>query len=229
MLRAIIFDLDGTIVNSEPAKLNTIRQIAARKGWIVSEAEYYRDLLQLEDRRVIEHLYRSHGQTIDRLQRDEVLDWKRRAYAQMIVEEGLPPFPGAVNFVRQLASRYPLAIASGSLQSEVDHLLRKLEIREAFAVLVTADDIDRPKPDPEIYLTALARLQRIPAFEQIPLRAAECLAIEDAAHGIVAAVRAGLRCLALTHSLPSDQLGGADWVFRGFEEVDFARIEAAFA
>jgi HAD superfamily hydrolase (TIGR01509 family) len=228
LLRAIIFDFDGVIVNSEPLKLKVIQQIAAKEGWSVTEAEYYRNYLPLEDHGIIEYLYRSHGQPITRARRDELLDGKKRAYAQTI-GEGLPALPGAVDFVRRAAARHTLAIASGSLRSEIEHLLRKLELREAFAVLATADDSERSKPHPEVYLQALIRLQQLPGFRQKPLSAADCLAIEDAPHGVLAAQKAGIRCLALSHSVPPEELRHADWVFRGFAEVDLARLQAAFA
>jgi HAD superfamily hydrolase (TIGR01509 family) len=227
MLRAIIFDFDGVLVNSEPLKLKLIQQIAAKEGWSVTEAEYYRDYLPLDDPGVVEYLYRSHARFIDGARRDALVDWKRRAYAQA-TDSGLPPFPGALQFVRRAAAHYALAIASGSLRSEIEHLLSKLELRGAFAALTGADDCERIKPDPEVFLKTLARLQQHPVFQQKPLSAAECLAIEDAPHGVVAAQKAGIRCLALSHSLPPERLQQADWVCRGFADVDLAVIEAAF-
>lgn len=228
MLRVIIFDFDGIIVDSEPTKLKVIQQVAAKEGWTVTEEEYYRDYLPLDDPSIIEYLYGSHGQPVDRVRRDELRNWKHRAYAEMI-NDGLSPLPGALDFVRRAASRHTLAIASGSLRCEIEHLLRKLGVREAFAVLATADDSERAKPDPEVYLKALARLQQLPGFHQKPLDAAECLAIEDAPHGVLAAEKAGIRCLALSRRFRPEEFQHADWVFRSFLEVDLASIEAAFA
>jgi HAD superfamily hydrolase (TIGR01509 family) len=227
LLRAIIFDFDGVIVNSEPLKLKLIQQIAAKEGWSVAEAEYYRDYLPLAEPSIIEYLYRSHAKYVDRMRRDELVDWKRRTYTQAIAD-GLPALPGVVDFVRRIAPHYTLAIASGSLRSDIEHLLLKLEIRELFAALTAADDCERPKPDPEVFLKTLARLRQLPAFQQKPLCAAECLAIEDAPHGVVAAHKAGIRCLALSSSLPLEKLRQADWVCGGFEEVDLAGIQVAF-
>jgi HAD superfamily hydrolase (TIGR01509 family) len=228
VLRAIIFDFDGIIVDSEPLKMQVIQQMAATEGWSVSETEYYRDFLPLDQEGIIAHLFRSHGRPLPRARRDELLDWRERAYAQ-IIQEGAPALPGAVEFVRQAAARHTLAVASGSLRIEIEHLLFKLELRDAFVVLVTDDDTDRPKPDPDVYLKTLDRLQQLPQFRQKPLHSTECLAIEDAPHGIKAAQQAGIRCLALSHSLPPEALRHADWVFEGFAAVDLAHIEAAFA
>ena len=246
MLRAIIFDFDGIIVNSEPLIMRLTQSMAAREGWTVSEEDYYREYLALDDRGIIEHLYESHGRPIDHARRDELVEWKIRLYAEAI-REGLPPIAGASEFVGKVAAQFPLAIASGSLRSEVEHLLQKLGLREKFAVIITADDCDRCKPDPEIFLKAFERLQQLPAFNSgargekanrantkkgetvsPPLQAAECLAIEDAPAGVRAAQAAGMKCLALAHSRPLEALQHADWVCQEFAEVDMEKIQAAF-
>ena len=228
MLRAIIFDFDGVLVDSEPLILKLVQEMAAREGWALSQEEYYRDYLALDDRAVLEHLWRSHGRSLSVARRDELLHWKSRAY-QKIIQDGLPPLPGAVEFVCGAAQHFPLAIASGSLQAEIEHLLQKLGLREKLAVLATADDCHRSKPDPEIYLKALTRLQELPPLHEPRLGAGECLAIEDAPLGVVAAQAAGMKCLALAHSRPLAELRHADWVVRQFADVDLEIIRAAFA
>ena len=227
MLRAVIFDFDGVIVDSEPLILKLTREMAAQEGWTVSDEEYYDDYLALDDRGVIAHLYASHGRPLNTARRDELIEWKARSY-QEIIRDGLPAMHGAADFVAEVASLYPLAIASGSLRVEIEHLLGKLGLREKFAVLATADDCQRSKPDPEVYLTALFRLRALPNFRDEPLQSAECLAIEDAPLGVVAAQAAGFKCLALTHSRPAGELQHADWVASEFADVSLADIRKAF-
>ncbi len=239
MLRAMIFDFDGVLVDSEPLIMKLTQAMAAKEGWTLTEEDYYRNYLALDDRGIIEHLYRSHGRRVGPARRDELLQWKSRVY-QEAIRNGLPPLPGAIEFVRRMATQFPLAIASGSLRDEVEYLLRKLGLREKFAVLVTAEDCKRSKPDPEVFLKALAGLQQLPALRPepapaadpasrpcAPLRATECLAIEDAPAGVEAAHAAGMRCLALAHSCPPEELVQADWVCRKFADVDFEKIRAA--
>jgi HAD superfamily hydrolase (TIGR01509 family) len=228
LLRAIIFDFDGILVDSEPLILKLIREMAAREGWHLSEEEYFRNYLALDDRGVIEHLWRSHGRSLSVARRDGLLAWKTRAY-EKVIHDGLPPIPGAAEFVLSAAQHFPLAIASGSLRAEIEHLLQKLGLREKFAVLATADDCQRSKPDPEIYLKVLSRLQELPQLHEPRLEAGECLAIEDAPLGVVAAQAAGMKCLALAHSRPQAELRRADWVARQFADVDLEIIRAAFA
>ncbi|MFZ0963318.1 MAG: HAD family phosphatase [Terriglobia bacterium] len=227
MLRAIIFDFDGIIVDSEPLIFKLTQEMAALEGWTVSEEEYYRDYLALDDRGIVEHLYASHGRSLDTARRDELVAWKGQRY-EAIIRDGLPPMPGVVGFVTEMAKHYPLAIASGSLRAEIHHLLTKMDLREKFSVLATADDCQRSKPDPEVYLTALFHLRALPNFLDRSLQAEECLAIEDAPLGVVAAQAAGFKCLALTHSRSPAELQYADLIASGFANVDMRDIRTLF-
>jgi beta-phosphoglucomutase len=227
LLRAIIFDFDGVIVDSEGLIFNLTREMAAQEGWTVSEEEYYRDYLALDDRGLVEHLFQTHGKPLSVKRRDELIEWKFRAY-QAVIREGLPPIAGADAFVRECAAHYPLAIASGSLRVEIEHLLVKMGLRDCFQVLATADDCRQSKPDPEVYELAVRKLNGLSDFAVDPLLPSECMAIEDAPLGVVAAQRAGIRCLALTHSRSAEELSHADWVCREFSGADFAAIERAF-
>lgn len=227
MLRALILDFDGIIVDSEPIIMRLTQEMAAKEGWVISDEEYYREYLALDDRGIVERLYFRHGQSINRQRRDELVNWKSQAY-EKIIENGLPAMPGAVDFVRQAAERFPLAIASGSARGEIEHLLKKLCLRDAFRILATADECERSKPDPEVYLKALAGLKSIPEFQTHPLLPSECLAIEDAPGGVDAAHAAELKCLALAHSRSPDNLKHAEWVFRGFNEVDIEMLAKQF-
>lgn len=227
MLRAIIFDFDGVIVDSEPAICDLTQQIATQQGWRLTKEEYYRDYLALDDRGIVEHLFATRGGALDLARRDELIQWKAKAYAEMI-RAGLPQEPGACEFVRRVAGQFPLAIASGSSRVEVETLLTNLGLRELFPVLATAEDFEKSKPDPTVFRKALERLNRLPNFKRAPLAPGECLTIEDAPLGIVAAHAAGMKCLALAHTRPLEALRGADWTARGFAEVDMERIRAAF-
>jgi HAD superfamily hydrolase (TIGR01509 family) len=227
LLRAIIFDFDGILVDSEPLIMKLIQEMAAREGWLLSEDEYFRDYLALDDRGVVDHLWRTHGRTLSIARRNELLAWKADAY-EKVIQNGLPAISGATEFVLSAAQHFPLAIASGSLRAEIEHLLGKLGLRERFSVLATADDCERSKPDPEVYLKALSRLRELPQLREPPLEAGECLAIEDAPLGVVAAQAAGMKCLALAHSRHQDDLQHADWVASGFAGVDLDAIRATF-
>ena len=227
MLRAIIFDFDGVLVDSEPIIMRLTQQVAALEGWTLSEADYYREILPLDDRAMVERLGQLHGRAVSPARRDELIAWKGRAFLDK-VKDGLPPMPGAVEFIEKTGALFPLAIASGSLRPEIEFLLEKAGLRARFSAIVTASECERSKPDPQSYLMAFEALGRLPRFASQPLRAAECLAIEDSAGGAQAAQAAGMKCLAITSSCPATELAHADWVCGGFPEINLAKIEAAF-
>ncbi len=227
MLRALIFDFDGVLVDSEPLIFELTRQMALQEGWTLSREEYFRDYLALDDRGIIEHLYESHGRALNLARRDEIVQWKFHAYAEAI-RDGLPVMPGAAEFVSKVAEKYPLAIASGSLRSEVEHLLVKTGLREKFLLLVTAEDTEKSKPDPQIFVKAVAGLNRLSMFREIPLLASHCLAIEDAPAGVRSAQGAGMKCLAIAHSRPATELDHANFLVRGFAEIRIDDLEKAF-
>jgi beta-phosphoglucomutase len=219
----MIFDFDGILVDSEPAIVEVYQQMAAREGWVLTEEEYYRDYLALDDRATVSQLYRSHKRDLSLDQRDELVRWKRETYLEAI-RGGLPALPGATEFAKHCSSLFPLAIASGSLRDEVEYLLGKLALRDRFAVLSTAEDVEHSKPHPEIYLNALAGLRKLEQLRNPRLEPSQCLAVEDAPAGVDAAHAAGIRCLALAHSRPLEELGHADWVFREFAEIKLDEI-----
>jgi HAD superfamily hydrolase (TIGR01509 family) len=227
LLRALIFDFDGIIVDSEPLILKLTQEMAACEGWTITTEEYYRDYLALDDRGIVERLYLSHGRRLDSAKQGELVTWKAKAYEKMI-RDGLPALPGAVEFVRRVAAQFPLAIASGSLRAEVVYLLTKLGLRENFQVLATAEDFEESKPHPEVYLKALAGLQKMEGFRTSPLHPSHCLAIEDAPAGVNAAHAAGMKCLAMTHSRSAHELRHAEWVCREFGEINLIAVSKAF-
>jgi beta-phosphoglucomutase len=227
LLRAMIFDFDGILVDSEPAIIKVYQQLAGREGWQLTEEEYYRDYLALDDRATVAQLYHRHKRELSVDLRDELIRWKRETYLEAI-RDGLPALPGAMEFVRRCASLCPLAIASGSLRDEVEYLLCKLELRDRFAVISTAEASEHSKPHPELYLNALAGLRRLECLRNTGLETSECLAFEDAPAGIEAAHAARIRCAALAHSRPLGELGQADWVFREFAEIQLEEILRGF-
>jgi len=112
-----------------------------------------------------------------------------------VVEEGVEPIAGMPDLVRSAAARLPIAIASGATRSDIDLILGKLKLADCFAIIVTADDVAKSKPDPASYRLAVQRLaQRHP---ELNLQPGECLAIEDTAAGVQSARGAGLMTLGL--------------------------------
>jgi len=230
LLRAIIFDFDGIIVDTEPTIYRVFLELAAKEGFTLSQEEYFRDYLALHDRGVLNLLFRRNGGKLTDARLEELLEWKNKRYME-VIQDGLPPLPGALDFIEQVSRDYPLAIATGSIRSEVSHLLGKIGLTKKFPVLVSADDFGPSKPDPACFLLTLEQLRRQPIFSQDTLQATECLVIEDSPAGVAGAGAAGMRSLGLAHSVPLEALGvaAADWRAENYAAIDWNEIVAGFS
>ena len=226
MLEAIIFDFDGVIVDTEPAIFRVFQELAQRKGLTLTEEDYFTDYLALHDRDLIRRLFQTQGHRLSEQSLKELLNWKSRRYME-VIRDGLPPLPGAVEFIGRVWPRFPLAIATGSIRPEVVHLLDRLNLTEKFPVVVSADEFGPSKPDPECFLMALERLRKQPAGAA--LKVGNCLVIEDSPAGLEGAHRAGMKCLGLAHSRPLKELAEADWRAQRYGEIHWEDILTAFS
>ena len=226
MLRAILFDFDGVIADSEPAHLRAFRAVMAGEGVELTEETYTSRYLGLDDRTCLRATLRDAGKTVS----DEALEVLFRRKSEHYLQglrEGAALRPGAGDFIRRASSRYPLTVASGALRNEIELVLEGADLRACFVDIVSAEDVQRCKPHPEPFLTALNRLNgRLEPSP--PIRPAECLVIEDALHGIAAAHEAGMKCLAVAGSCPAYRLGAADAVAQTLEALPLERIEGMF-
>ena len=125
-----------------------------------------------------------------------------------------------------LAEALPLAVASGALREEIEMNLQGIGLRNCFQIIVSAEDVAEGKPHPEIFIKALRELNRMSVGKE-PIRSSECLVVEDSKEGILAAHRAGIKCLAVSNSHPAGELK-AEAVVRSLEEVDISFLESLF-
>lgn len=220
MLRAIIFDCDGVIANTEPLHLAAFQKVLGEEGIVLTEQDYYSQYLALDDRACFLKVFSRHDAPLTAEKLAELIVRKAN-YIEPVMRDRLQLFPGVADFIRKAAQRYRLAIASGALRHEVEMVVEHGGVRELFEVIVSAEDVARSKPDPEPFLKARAMLDRAR-----PLEPAECVVIEDSFHGIEAAHLAGMACLAVTNSYPSERLQAAERVVASLEEVSLEEIAA---
>ncbi|MCI0659746.1 MAG: HAD family phosphatase [Acidobacteria bacterium] len=212
-LRAIIFDFNGVIIDDEPLHLELFRSILSEEGLSLSDEDYRDKYLGYDDRACFSTVLADAGRKIEAYDDqyiDRLVARKANRYEHEIGERYLL-FPGVVEKVRHLSSRYPLAIVSGALRKEIELVLKLGKIREHFRVIIAAEDTSACKPDPEGYLKALAALNLI-APERELIKPDECLVIEDSVAGVAAAKSAGMHCLAVTNSYRDEELKAADWI-----------------
>jgi beta-phosphoglucomutase len=223
MLRALIFDFNGIIVDDEPIHFELFKQVLAEEGIKLTEADYYARYLGFDDRGAFTAAYREHGRSLDEKSLARLID-RKTIYYQSEIRSKVRIFPGVEKLVTTLVPVLPLAVASGALRQEIETILSAAGLLKHFAVIISAEDVDHGKPEPEIFLKALARLNA-QVEDGHPIDAADCLVIEDSKEGIRGARRAGMKCLAVSNSHPTELLQEANAVVRSLEEVDLALLE----
>ena len=204
---AVIFDFNGTISDDEPLLARLFVQIFAEAGIEVTERLYFDEFAGYSDPEIVHQVLGRLGRSDPALE-SALLDRRTVLYLDAVTRE--PPVPPeAAGFVRQVAERVPVAIASGAARREIEAVLVAAGLRELFPVLVATEDVERSKPDPEGYVQALELLS---AHSGHALDPARVLVFEDSTMGIEAAHAAGMACVAVEGTATPEQLAAADRV-----------------
>jgi HAD superfamily hydrolase (TIGR01509 family) len=213
-IRAVVFDLDGVLIDSEGIWDVARRQLAAEHGagWPPGATEAMQGMSSPEWSRYLRDtvgIPLSEAEIVER-----VVDLVLRRY-----EAGLPLLPGALQAVEDLRQRWPLGLASSANPAVIDRVLELANLRAAFGVTVSSEEVPRGKPAPDVYLEATRRLG-------IPPRSG--VAVEDSTNGIRSGVAAGLRVVAIPRpDAPptAEVLATASLVLRSLEELGAPRLE----
>lgn len=209
MLKALIFDFDGLILDTETPEMQVWQELFARYGQAFS-VNTWGQIVGGAGHTTFEpavHLENLVGHPIDRMAINQLA---RQLSDEAILRQ--PVLPGAVELIRNAKSKaYPLAIASSSLHAWVDNHLKRLGLFEYFAAILCADDVPRTKPDPGLYLAALRALK---------VEGRETVVFEDSPNGIQAAKTAGIFTVAVPNPLTIQlKLDQADLVLNSLEDV----------
>ncbi|MGZ9130154.1 MAG: HAD family hydrolase [Candidatus Binatia bacterium] len=220
MLRAVIFDFNGIIVDDEPIHFELFQKVLAEEGIELTNDAYYARYLGFDDRGAFSFGYREHDRPLSQLKLAELIA-RKAVYYQEAIRNHVAIFPGVKKLVADLAQSLPLAVASGALRNEIETILTTANLIHHFKVVVSAEDVERGKPEPDIFLQALAALN---AHDGNPIQAKQCVVIEDSKEGIKGARRAGMKCLAVTNSHAAELLGEANLIVKSLDEVGLARL-----
>jgi len=227
MLRAIFFDFNGVILDDEEYHYLSLRTVLREEGVAISREAYYRDCLGFGDVECFqwgmpgpEAVRRAGGM-------EELVRRKSRYYEDLLRREARF-FPGACDLIRDAARSYPLGVASMALRQEIHLALEKAGILHLLPVIVSGEDVTRAKPAPDVYDTALARMNLAVNHGNGCGRIApvDCLVVEDSVPGVRAARAAGMRVLGVAHTLEPAQLTEADWVARTLQGLSVKDLEA---
>jgi HAD superfamily hydrolase (TIGR01509 family) len=213
MIHAILFDLNGVIIDDERVHLKAYREVFAAEGISLTDEEYF-PCLGMDDAAFVRAAFARSGRELTDQAMRAAIDREHELH-RALIEAELPVSQGVVTFIKALARRYQLGIVSMAERSEIDHVLELASLGQVFSVFVSAEPGLKHKPAPDCYLRGLELLnERRRADRQLPLQARECLAIEDAPPGIEAARAAGMRTVGVTNTVSEGALraAGADVV-----------------
>jgi HAD superfamily hydrolase (TIGR01509 family) len=208
MIKAVVFDFDGVLADSEPLHFRAYQETLVAFGMTLTSEEYFGQLLGFNDEDCFRIMAGNRGRSADESDVAAFVEQKGRVFAR-IIQESDPLYPGAAPCVERMAAAFPLGIASGAFRHEIVLILRRAGLDHHFRFVVGSGDTPNSKPAPDPYMRA-AELHGLPP--------AECVAIEDSRWGLESARAAGLRTIGITHTYPADQLGSPEIVVNSLAE-----------
>jgi beta-phosphoglucomutase len=216
MLRAVIFDFDGVITDSEVLHLRAFNQSLAPYGIEITTKDYYTTYLGFNDNDCYSLLVEKGLLKMSEQEINAIMDQKKRIFEQLSKTEG-KMIEGVRDFLTMLEqNNVPMAICSGSLLTEVEMVLEEARLRNLFEVIVSGEQVKKGKPDPEGFILTLKRLNE---NREDSITAKQCIAIEDSHWGLEAAKAAGMHTIAVTNSYDAEQLSMADKIVDRLNEL----------
>jgi haloacid dehalogenase superfamily, subfamily IA, variant 3 with third motif having DD or ED len=213
MIKAILFDFNGVIIDDEPIQMRAYQEVLKAEGITLTEEEYYASL-GMDDKTFVRAAYERAALELREEKLSELLERKTASHRKMIEKE-LPLFPGVVTFIKAAAREFTLGVVSMARRVEIEDVLKRASLTNVFEVVVSAEDVETCKPDPACYNRGFLLLdeQRRKAG-RLNISPHECLVIEDAPPGIESAREAGMRTLGVTNTVKEAALraAGADVV-----------------
>ncbi len=230
MLRAILFDFNGVLVDDEPIHFELFRKVLAEEGIGLTEEDYYAHYLGFDDRDCLRAAFSAAGEALPPERLSELIERKADYYQERLRRQGFPAFPGGAELITEAGEAgMMLGAVSGALHGELAGGLEQLGVRSCFKVLVGAEDVAKSKPDPEGYRKGLEGLNVLPPVPASPFEPREVVAIEDSPAGLEAAAACGLATLGIAQTYGREELAMADRVVDSIAGLSLDRLRELFA
>jgi beta-phosphoglucomutase len=229
MLRAVIFDFDGVITDSEILHFRAFNQVLGQYGIKLTKQEYYKTYLGFNDADCYEKLISQGLLKMGQEQIGDLIEEKKLIYKELVQTEG-KMIEGVRDFLKLLEDNsIPMAICSGSLLTEVEMVLEDTGLRHLFEVIVSGEQVKKGKPDPEGFLLTLERLNSNVSSAQTEnpnhILPVECVVIEDSHWGLEAAKAAGMHTIAVTNSYSAEELSMAEKIVNQLNELNMDDLQ----
>lgn len=204
--RAIFFDFDGVIANTELLHFKSFNEVLKKFDIKISKSEYFKDYLAYDDKGCFKKLFLvKKNKNLSNEEIKKLITEKNKIFMKKIENEGFNFFEDTLKFIDYVRKfkNINLCIVSGALKREITYILKKLGIKDTFKLIISAEDVKNGKPSPEPFLLAKNKLQELIGQK---LNDKEILVIEDSINGIKAAKVAGFVTVAVAHTYPLRKL-----------------------
>ena len=213
MIRAILMDFNGVIINDERIQMKLYQDIFKDEGFEMTEADYLA-CTGMDDNSFIRHQFNRVEKKITDEKVSEIIAKKSEMWRKAIDKE-MPLCEDVENFIRKCSYRFGMGIVSRANRADIEYVLNKIGVRNCFTKIIGSEDVKENKPSPQAYLECFKYLdQRRTDAGHHPLVHRECLVIEDAPQGIQGGKNAGMQTLGVTNTFDAEVLrrAGADSV-----------------
>jgi beta-phosphoglucomutase len=215
MVKAVIFDFDGVISDSEILHFRAFNKILAQFDFEIQKPDYYQKYLGLTDKDCYKTLIKEGHLPITEDKVPDLVAQKKVVYQRLAESDG-HIIDGVLPFIALLNHHGIIkAVCSGALETEIRYTLSQARLEDEFVTVVAADHVLIGKPDPEGYALTLTQLQEL----DCTLTASQCIVIEDSHWGLAAAKAAGMKTIAVTNSYPAEQLSMADKIVANLDQI----------
>lgn len=191
-IEAIVFDMDGTLVNTEPLHCKAWLSVLQKRGFHYDE-EWFSQWIGKADRFLAQGVVEEHELKLSA----RILQVEKENLFHALAEKETQTFPGLTELLSLLKDKLPMAIATNSSRKDAEKVFIPTQLDQWMDAVVTSDDVDQLKPAPDMYLLAA---------QKIGINPEHCLVIEDSAAGARGAVAAGMYVLGVTSSIPADRM-----------------------
>jgi len=212
--RAVIFDMDGVLIDSEPLHIEMETQMISELNIPLNKDMYSRfaGTTSLSMWKILVDEF-----NLDKNPKMISIESDRRFIEALLSTDKVKLFDGVKDVLMKLERlEIPLALASSSSKGVVNAVLKKFELEDIFTVVVTGSDVQNSKPHPEIFLKASQMLNVLPSY---------CVIVEDSPNGVKAAKLAGISCIGFSPEQNKHDISHATYIMKSFREFDYGLLE----
>ena len=219
MIKAILMDFNGVIINDEPVQMRAYQEILRDDGIDLTESDYI-GCLGMDDRTFVTAAFERAEKNADEAKINTITEKKSARWRELVPDE-LPLFEGIGDFVERMSREFALGIVSMAGRDEIEYVLERSGLAKHFSTIVSAADVAKCKPDPECFRIGFRGLDAFrTSLGHLPMTHGECLVIEDSPPGITGARNADLPTLGVTNTVSAEKLraAGADAIAKDLRD-----------